>query len=66
MEITLSVGVWGIPVLLTALAFLWALIERKGDYQDFFGGLPVLIRLVGATIGSLVIWIVYLVYELWT
>jgi hypothetical protein len=61
---TVTIGYWAIPVLLTlitwGLAILWPMEPSRGDY-DFGPAVSGLFRFVGGIIGTLVYWLVYFI-----
>ncbi|TXN08965.1 hypothetical protein FV222_00400 [Methylobacterium sp. WL103] len=61
MTLSITLGWWLLPSLLTVLALTWAFWERSTDHTGYLSGLAILFRLVVAVIVSLMIWIVYLV-----
>jgi hypothetical protein len=61
MDMTITVGWWALPLLVTAASFGYALAipgePTRGDYS-FPDPMPV-VRFVGALVASLVAWLVY-------
>lgn len=64
-DVTIRLGWWVLPLLITGAAFLWALVprahdRRSGDY-DFTFWLPAAFRFCGAVILSLLVWLIWAV-----
>lgn len=53
---SITVGVWVIPLLITIGLFIWSYIEsdKGGYFSGFF-------EFIGAVIGSLVVWLIYFI-----
>lgn len=63
MEVTITIGWWIIPLLLTAVAIVWAFVAGSDNGGGFMSGIGVFFTLVPALIISLVAWIVYAILK---
>jgi len=67
MDVTITLGSWGIPALITIGLFAWAILatmhedRRHGAFGlELIGNAAVaFLRLTGASIGSLISWLVW-------
>jgi hypothetical protein len=57
MTLAFTLGWWGAPSIVTALAIAWAILWPKGNY-GWFGEIVTLFRLVGALGIALIAWAV--------
>lgn len=65
MSFTLTIGAWIVPLLGTITALTWSFWERPSDYGGFIPSPMPLVRLAGAVIASLTLWLIYLGIMLW-
>jgi len=64
---TITVGTWAIPLLLTVVAWAWATIWTNQQPAGGFMGnsLEGMFAVTGAVVASLAIWLVWALLKIW-
>lgn len=55
---TLTIGWWAIPTIITVLSIGWVLIKGAND-TSLYGALDSFVQLLGAIIASLIAWLIW-------
>jgi hypothetical protein len=60
-EMTIELGWWAIPLVMTVASFVWANAYDRPDQDDWYGSMDLdgPLRFVAALIASLVAWFVW-------
>lgn len=67
MTLTITPGWWLVPLLLTAIFCVLAILRQDRDGSNYYGGRSVLNAFIWmlAIIPSLLVWVIYLALSLW-